>query len=125
MIRRPCTFFMLLKATAHWQTLDAAARHEVFDEALATVFNSYPDLRMSHYAATALPGRCTDVVVWETADVSQYHDAIDALSEQAFFGTPLFEIVEVIAGVEDADTAAQDVVLGLNLRHAVFDGAAP
>ena len=97
----PCTFFMLLSATPHWHELDEAAQREVFDDALALVFNGYPDVRMSHYAAGAVAGRCSDVIVWEARDIAQYQAAIDELRARPFFGAPLFEIVEVIAGVGD------------------------
>ena len=95
------TFFMLLAATRHWRELDPAERRAVFDATLATVFNGFPDLRMSHYAAGAFDSRCSDVIVWEARDVSQYHEAIALLRRQAFFGAPLFEVVDVIAGIED------------------------
>ncbi len=98
---QPRTFFMLLAATRHWRELDPAARREVFDATLAIVFNGFPALRMSHYAAGAFDTRCSDVIVWQAGDVAQYHEAIALLRREAFFGAPLFEIVEVIAGVED------------------------
>jgi hypothetical protein len=101
MTHQPRTFFMLLAATRHWRELDPAARREAFDEALTIVFNGFPDLRMSHYAAGAFDARCSDVIVWETGDAAQYHAAIALLRQRAFFGAPLFEIVEVIAGMED------------------------
>ena len=98
---QPCTLFMLLAATRHWRELDAAAQREVFDDALALVFDGYPDLPMSHYAAGAPGARCSDVIVWEARDVAQYHEAIDALHARPFFGALLFEVVELIAGVAD------------------------
>ena len=98
------TFFMLLKATTHWRALDSDAQRAVFDLALMTVFNGYPELRMSRFNAGAFHGRCSHVIVWELdrgADVWQYEAAVDALHSQPFFAKPLFEIVDVIPGVED------------------------
>ena len=100
------TFFMLLKATAHWRALDTEAQRGVFDDALMTVFNGYPALRMSRFNAGAFHGRCSHVIVWQLvadADVRQYVAAVEALHAQPFFAAPLFEIVDVIAGVEDED----------------------
>ena len=97
-------FFMLLKATSHWRALDADAQRDVFDAALMTVFNGYPELRMSRYSAGAFHGRCTHVIVWELldgADAWQYEAAVEALHAQPFFARPLFEIVDVIPGIED------------------------
>jgi len=102
------TFFMLLKATTHWRALDADAQRAVFDRALMTVFNGYPELRMSRFCVGAFHGRCSHVIVWELiddADVWQYEAAVEALHAQPFFAAPLFEIVDVIPGVaDDADT---------------------
>jgi hypothetical protein len=98
---RPCTFFMLLKATRHWHELGACGQQAELDDARLAVFNGYPDLRMTRYAAGAFHGRCTDVIVWETPDAAQYHDAVESLRQRPFFGAPLFEIVDVVAAVED------------------------
>ena len=97
----PRTFFMLLAATRHWRELDPPARRAVFDEILALVFNGFPSLRMSRYAAGAFDARCSDVIVWEAGDVAEYHAAIALLRRHAFLAAPLFEVVDVIAGVED------------------------
>lgn len=97
-------FFMLLKATSHWRALDVDAQREVFDAALVTVFNGYPELRMTRYSAAAFHGRCSHVIVWELladADIWQYEAAVEALHAQPFFAQPLFEIVDVIPGVAD------------------------
>jgi hypothetical protein len=106
---RPCTFFMLLKATRHWHELGACEQQAELDHTRLAVFNGYPDLRMSRYAAGAFHGSCTDVIVWETPDAAQYHEAIESLRERAFFGAPLFEIVDVIAAVEDDGFDAEAV----------------
>ena len=98
------TFFMLLKATPRWRALDADAQRAVFDDALMTVFNGYPELRMSRFNAGAFHGQCTHVIVWELhaqADVWQYTAAVETLHARPFFAAPLFEILDVISGVED------------------------
>ena len=104
MLQRTRTFFMLLKATTHWRALDADAQRTIFDEALMTVFNGYPALRMSRFNASAFHGRCTHLIVWtliDGADEWQYEAAVDALHTRPFFAAPLFEIVDVIPGIED------------------------
>jgi hypothetical protein len=98
------TFFMLLKATAHWHALEPDAQRAVFDDTLMTVFNRYPELRMSRFNAGAFHSRCSHVIVWEVlgeTEVWQYVAAVEALHGRPFFATPLFEIVDVIPGVED------------------------
>ena len=108
MLQRSRTFFMLLKATSHWRVLEHDAQRAVFDNTLMTVFNGFPDLRMRWFEASAFHGRCTQVIVWELAhgaDLWQYEAAIETLHAQPFFGAPLFDIVDVIPGVEDDDTS--------------------
>jgi hypothetical protein len=100
------TFFMLLKATAHWRVLDTDAQRAVFDGALMTVFNGFPELRMTRFSVGPFHGRCSHLIVWTLsgdADAWQFDAAIEALHQQPFFAKPLFEIVEVIAGIEDDD----------------------
>jgi darcynin-like uncharacterized protein len=112
------TFFMLLKASPHWHALDDDAQRRVFDDALSLVFNGYPELRMSRYKAGAFHSRCSHVLVWELlagAPVSQYVEAIEALHAQPFFAAPLFEIVDVIPGVQDDDEEELLPVLALAL----------
>lgn len=106
------TFFMLLKATPQWRALDCDAQRAVFDAALVTVFNGYPELRMSRFNAGAFHGRCTHVIVWELlagADVWQYEAAVEALHTQPFFAAPLFEIMDVIPGVVDDEDALMPI----------------
>jgi Darcynin, domain of unknown function len=112
-MNRSCTYFMLLQASAHWRALDRDAQRSVFDRALERVFNGYPELRMSHYASGAFHGRCSHVIVWEAGDVAQYHAAVEALHAEPFFGAPLFEIVDVIQGVEAPDDDADTLRLSI------------
>ena len=100
------TFFMLLKATHHWHSLDPGAQRAEFDQALITVFNGFPDLRMSRFSVGAFEGRCSHLFVWTLIgddNAWQFDAALQALQQQAFFAKPLFELVEVIAGIEDDD----------------------
>jgi hypothetical protein len=111
------THFMLLQATRHWRELDAADQRAAFDDALDHVFNLYPELRMSHFAVAA-GARCTHLVVWEAGDPKQLQDALASLGQQAFFGAPLFEVVESIAAragesTEDDPPAAALAMLAL------------
>jgi hypothetical protein len=107
-MNRSCTLFMLLNSTSRWRALDEAERREVFDAALNLVFNGYPELRMTHYATGTSRTCCTDMIVWETTDTAQYEEAIQALASTPLFGGRLFEVVDVIAGVNDDDSDGLD-----------------
>jgi hypothetical protein len=98
---RPYTVFMLLQATAHWLALDRAQRDAQYDSALMQVFNRFPSVRLRYFDASAFHGRCSEVLVWETTDMPEYRDAVDALRAHPFLGKPFFEILDVIPSVPD------------------------
>jgi hypothetical protein len=98
---RRYTFFMLLRSTARWRALaldEQLARH---DALLSRVFETYPELSLRHFDSTAFAARCSDVLVWETSDVAQYHEAAQALRDGGPLGAVWFELVDVIPAVED------------------------
>jgi len=95
------TFFMLLQSTSRWRALGQDEQHAHHDALLMRVFESYPELSLRRFDSAAFASRCSDVLVWETSDVAQYHDAIAALRDGGPLGPVWFEIVEVIPAVED------------------------
>jgi len=99
---RRYAFFMLLQSTPRWRALELDEQHAHHDALLVRVFENYPDLSLRRFDSTAFAGRCSDVLVWETNDVAQYHDAVEALSDAGMLTRPWFEIVDVIPAVEDA-----------------------
>ena len=95
------TFFMLLQSTAGWRALELDEQHARHDALLERVFASYPELSLRRFDSAAFGGRCSDVLVWETSDVAQYHEAIEALRDAELLAHPWFEIVDVIPAIED------------------------
>ena len=58
---------------------------------------SYPAVKLRFYDAfEVFSGRCTDMAVFETADLRAYTFLIDALRDTPFFGLPHFEVLDVI-----------------------------
>ena len=58
--------------------------------------------------------------MWETGDLPEYREALDALRSHDLLGKPCFEVVDVIASVAEiwpSATAATNVVLA---RAGVF-----
>jgi hypothetical protein len=98
---RRYAFFMLLQSTPRWRALDASEQHAHYDSVLMRVFEGYPDLRLRRFDSAAFAGRCSDVLLWETSDVAQYHDAIASLREAGLLSPPWFEAIDVIPAVED------------------------
>ena len=99
---RHYTFFMLLQSTPGWRALELDEQHAHHDALLERVFEAYPELSLRRFDSAAFAGRCSDVLVWETSDVAQYYEAVEALREAGLLTRPWFEIVDVIPAIEDA-----------------------
>jgi hypothetical protein len=99
---RRYTFFMLLQSTPHWRALSVDEQHAHHDALLTQVFDGYPELQLRHFDSTAFAGRCSDVLLWETADVAQYYHAVERLRDRGPLGSQWFNVVDVIPAVEDA-----------------------
>ncbi|WP_374566722.1 darcynin family protein [Ideonella sp.] len=101
MTSRPYTVFMLLKATAAWLALSADQRTAIYDGALLKVFNRFPEVRLRFFDASAFHGRCSDVLVWETSDMPEYRNAVDALRCDDLLAQPYFDVLDVIPSMAD------------------------
>jgi len=101
MTPRPYTVFMLLKATAAWLALPPDQRNAIYDGALFKVFNRFPEVRLRFFDASAFHGRCSDVLVWETTDMPEYRDAVDALRSDELLAKPYFDVLDVIPSIAD------------------------
>lgn len=98
---RPYTVFMLLKATAEWLALSRDERDAFYDSALVQVFNRFPSVRLRCFDASAFHGRCSDVLVWDTTDLPEFHEAVETLRSHPLLGRHFFDIVDVIPAIPD------------------------
>jgi hypothetical protein len=98
---RPYTVFMLLKAQAPWLALSRDERDALYDSALVTIFNRFPAVRLRCFDASAFHGRCSDLLVWDTTDMPEYHEAVETLRGHALLDQRHFEIVDVIPTIPD------------------------
>ena len=98
---RSYTFFMLLRSAPDWLKLSRQNRQRVLAEQVKPVFARYPTVALRFYDAEAFSGRCTDVAVFESADLQAYTFLIDGLRDTAFFSHPYFEVVDIIPAIEE------------------------
>jgi hypothetical protein len=112
------TFFIHLRATPAWLALSRPGRAAYVQEAVRPAFTSYPSVKARFFDAEAFTGRCSDVAMIETDDLRQYRFLIDALRDEAFFGLPYFEVLEIIPAVEDG-YVDYDRETGLNAEAAI------
>jgi hypothetical protein len=95
------TMFMLLKTTPAWLTLSRPERRVFMAATIAPILAVHPATRMRYYDAEALTGRCTDLAVFETEDLEDYSDLVDAMRDTPFFGLPYYEIVDIVPAIEN------------------------
>ena len=95
------TFFMSLRSQPSWLAFTRQQRADYIDEHVRPIFARWPQVRMRFYDAEAFSGRCTDMAVFQTADLRAYGFLVDALRDIAFFGLPYFEVLDVIPALED------------------------
>ena len=65
---------------------------------------------MRFFDSEAFHSRFTDVIMWETASIMAYQAVVEELRETLFWDT-YFEIVEIVASIEDAYAIHYDVTL--------------
>jgi hypothetical protein len=98
----PFTIFMLLRSSPAWLTLDRAARAAFVETQVRPIFSARPEVTMRYFDAEAFHGRCTDLMVFETADLIAYNHLIEALRDTDLLGgVPYFEVLDVIPSLED------------------------
>lgn len=95
------TFFMSLRSRPSWLAFTRQQRADFITEVVQPIFARYPEVKLRFYDAEAFSGRCTDMAVFETADVRAYAFLIDALRDTPFFGLPHFEVLDVIPAMEN------------------------
>ncbi|MCI3135139.1 darcynin family protein [Phenylobacterium aquaticum] len=95
------TLFMLLHSQPAWLALTRVERAAYVEAEVAPVLARWPQVAMRFYDAEAFTGRCTDLMVFETADLAAYAHLVDGLRDTAFLGRPYFEVVEIIPALED------------------------
>ena|SRR5437899_9276630 len=98
---RRYTFFMLLRSTSDWLKLSREERQRFLNREVRPLFADYPAVTMRFYDAEAFSGRCTDIAVFETADLGAYTFLIDGLRDTAFFSHPYFKVLDIVPAVED------------------------
>lgn len=106
------SFFVSLRSQPAWLALGRQQRADYLAARVRPHFARYPRVRLRFYDAEAFSGRCTDMMVFETADLRAYSSLIDALRDEAFFGLPYFEVLDVVPALENG-YAEYDAEMGV------------
>lgn len=94
------SFFVLMRATKAWLSLSRAERNQFTTTVLNPILRRYPAVGVRFYDAEAFSTKCSDVAVFETAQLEQYYYVMEAIRDTAVFTVPYFEFVEIIPALE-------------------------
>lgn len=103
-------FFMLVRTTPTWLALPPKDRFGFLDQTIRPLLSRNPMVSMRFFDSEAFHSRFTDVIMWETASIMAYQAVVEELRETLFWDT-YFEIVEIVASIEDAYAIHYDVTL--------------
>lgn len=95
------TFFMLVRTTPAWLALTPPERFAWLGKTVEPLLAAHPAVSLRYFDAEAFTGHFTDVLMWETADLSAYQSLVEGLRETAFWGT-YFEVREIVPAIENA-----------------------
>ena len=101
-------FFMLVRTTPAWLGLVPKERFAFRNDTIKPILGRNPDVTMRFFDSEAFNSRFTDVVMWETESVLAYQAVVEELRETPFWDT-YFEVVEIVASIENAYAAHYDV----------------
>ncbi len=94
-------FFLLLRATPEWLRLSRRERSVRVDSHLAPLLRTYPAIAIRHFDAEAFTTVCSDVMLVETSDLTQYYSFIEGLRDSPMVTVPYFEFLHIIPAIED------------------------
>ncbi len=97
---RKYTFFILMNATKEWLSLAREDRQAFTETQLNPIFATYKSVSVRFYDAEAFSTRCSDIAVFETANLQDYYFVINAIRDTKIFTVPYFEFVEIIPAIE-------------------------
>ena len=93
--------FIQLQASEAWLRLQRAERNALTERHVGASLARYPALRMRYFDAEAFSASCSDIIMIETSDLTQYYDFMETLRDSPIIATPYFKVVQIIPSIED------------------------
>ena len=100
-VEKPFTIFMLLKTQNAFLALPPKKRLNFVESKLVPILEKHPSVQMRFYDVEHLNAQSSDIIVWETKDLSAYFSVVEQLRETKFWGH-YFNIQAILAGKENA-----------------------
>lgn len=95
------TIFMLVKTTREWLALTPDERFGFLGKVIEPIVGRPNGVRFRFFDSEFFSAQVSDLVMWETQDLTAYRDVIEKLRETPFWDT-YFQIVQIIPAVENA-----------------------
>jgi hypothetical protein len=90
--------FMIVKTTRHWLDLATPQRLDFLRSDIYPLLRDRP-VKLRYFDAEAFTARASDVLLWETEDLSAWQWLCDHLRETKFWDH-YFEVLEIIPSLE-------------------------
>ncbi|MGO3346120.1 MAG: darcynin family protein [Marinomonas sp.] len=98
---RKYTFFVHMNARKEWLRLSREERNQYFGEIQKEIFSKYPSVSIRLYDVEAFTTKCSDITVYETANIQDYYFLIEELRDSKIYTVPYFDIIDIIPAIED------------------------
>jgi len=103
------TFFVHLNARKEWLRLDRNDRNSYFAQLKHEVFAKYPDVLIRLFDAEAFTTFCSDIVMFETANIQNYYFLIEELRDSKIYTEPFFDVISILPAIEDGFLEFEEV----------------
>jgi Darcynin, domain of unknown function len=101
-------FFMHVRTTNAWLALVPKDRFGFLEEVIKPILGRNPKVSMRFFDSEGFSADVTDVIMWESVEVMAYQAVVEELRETKFWG-PYFEVVQIVASIENAYAIHYDV----------------
>jgi hypothetical protein len=95
------TVFMLVKTQSEWLKLTPRERFIFLGKVIKPLLEKYSDVKMRFFDAEAYSAEITDIIMWQTKNISSYHALIEGLRETDFWDR-YFLIKNILPSFENA-----------------------
>lgn len=97
------TVFMLVKTRPEWLACPGDERARLLNEHLVPILKEHAgEVSLRFYDIEFYSARVTDIWVWDAKSHDAYQRVVEALRDTPIWDR-LFEVVEILPGVENAD----------------------
>ena len=95
------SIFLLVRATPAWLALSPEERFGFLEEEIQGRLEDHPAVSLRFWDVEHFSARVSDVLLFETQDLSQYRSLVEGIRETLFWDH-YFEVLEILPGIENA-----------------------